>query len=355
MNLKESMLMLTRLGIGHSHSTPYEPIKWEETLALASQQGLLAVVVDGLEIVPNKLLPQKSILLKLIGEVLQGYESRYVEYRRALSDLAHFYNEHGFRMMLLKGYACGLYWPKPNHRPYGDIDIWQFGDQKKSDEVLKREKRIKIDNGHHHHTVFIWHGFTVENHYDFINIHNHKSNLELERIFKELGSDDTHCIDCLGEKVYVPSPNLHSLFLLRHSMTDFAASRLTLRQLLDWGFFVEANKDKIDWLWLEGILEKYGMMDLYIIFNAICVIDLGFCANLFQSIQFDPFLKDKVLQDILSTDSPVHLPKGLFKRIVFKYQRWKANEWKRKLCFTESQWSSFWGGVWSHLLKPSSI
>lgn len=46
---------------------------------------------------------------------------------------------------------------------------------------------IKIDTSHHHHTVFEWEGFTVENHYDFLNVHHHKSNVEMERIFKSLG------------------------------------------------------------------------------------------------------------------------------------------------------------------------
>ena len=46
---------------------------------------------------------------------------------------------------------------------------------------------------------------------------------------------------------------------------------------------------------------------------------------------------------------------GLAKRLVFKYRRWKAGSWKRELCYGESNWESFWNGVWNHLLKPASI
>ena len=107
------------------------------------------------------------------------------------------------------------------------------GIQKKADEILK-SNGIKVDNSHHHHTVFQWKGFSVENHYDFINVHHHKSNIELERILKRLGEDDSNWIDVNGNKVYLPSANLHALFLLKHMMADFAATILTLRQLLDW-------------------------------------------------------------------------------------------------------------------------
>ena len=53
-----------------------------------------------------------------------------------MAELTAFYNSHGFKMMLLKGYACGLDWPKPEHRPTVDIDIWFLGQQKEADVVL---------------------------------------------------------------------------------------------------------------------------------------------------------------------------------------------------------------------------
>lgn len=139
--------------------------------ALATKQGLLGVVLDGIQQLPEGQRPPKVQMLQWIGQVVQGYEQRYVEYRKAIDSLATFYTAHGFRMMLLKGYACGRDWPRPEHRPYGDIDIWLFGKQKEADVILAKETGIVIDSSHHHHTVFNWMGFTVENHYDFVNVH----------------------------------------------------------------------------------------------------------------------------------------------------------------------------------------
>ena len=257
--------------------------------------------------------------------------------------------------MLLKGYACCLDWPKPDHRPVGDIDIWLFGKQAEADALLKGEKGIKINNSHHHHSVFYWGDFMVENHYDFINVHHHKSNVELEAIFKELGQDDTHSVEVFGETVYLPSPNLHALFLLRHTMNHFATTKMTLRQLLDWAFFVKKHHDALDWNWLEEKLDYFGMMPLYDILNAICVDDLGFSPQLFPRIQFSPYLKDKVKNDILDPKTLGKTPSWFLPRVVFKYRRWKANSWKHKLCYKESMLSAFWSGIKSHLLKPSSI
>lgn len=352
---KETFLELVRLGISHRGNITSNQIDWQKIYNLATQQGLLGVVIDGVERLPNNQRPPQELLLEWIGEVFQSYEYRYDAYKNTIAEMAGFYNSHGYKMMVLKGYACSLNWPKPKHRPCGDIDIWQFGDYKDADKAVASEKSIKVDTSHHHHTVFDWGGFAVENHYDFNNVYHHRSSAKLEKVFKELGKDDSYSVDVEGNKVYLPSPNLHALFLLKHSMTDFAAFYVTLRQLLDWAFFIEKHGKEIDWKWLLGIIEKYNMKDFYNCINAICVEELGFNAYLFNGVQFNPALKDRVLEDILEPKYPREEPKNLITRLVFKCRRWKGNAWKHELCYKESLLSGFWSGVWNHLLKPASI
>ena len=195
----------------------------------------------------------------------------------------------------------------------------------------------------------------VENHYDFIEVHHHSSSPALEKILKEKGQDDSHFVELYGERVYVPSPNLHALFLLRHNMEHFASTGINLRQLLNWAFFVKDHGKEVDWSWLERVLDQFGMKRLYDIFNAICVEDLGFEVSIFNRVQFESELKDRVLDDILSPEFSSEEPKGLFSRVLFKYRRWKANGWKQELCYRGSRWSAFWSATWNHILKPSSI
>ena len=355
MNSQEAFLLIIRLGLGQNAGRLSGEIDWNEIEAHAKRQGLSAILVDGVECLPETQRPPKPILLQWIGETLQGYEYRYELYRRAITEMAGWHNAQGFKMMLLKGYACAMNWPKPDHRPCGDIDIWQFGKQKEADALLAKEKKIKIDTSHHHHTVFSWHDFTVENHYDFVNVHSRKSNAKIEKIFKDLGNDDSHFMTLNNEKVYLPSPNLHALFLLKHSMGNFVSTSITIRQVLDWAFFVVKHTKEVDWGWLNEQLEKYHMKDFFNCINAICVEDLGFPVDIFKTVQFVPSMKDRVLDDILYPKYTAEEPRGLVKRIVYKYRRWKGNEWKHQMCYNESMWSSFWYGVWGHLLKPKSI
>jgi len=358
--LKDIILSLVRLGIGHQlvSSLTFQvssEVDWVALKALADQHGLSAIVLDGIEHLPDKNRPSKEELLTWIGETLQEYEYRYDMYKKAVAELAGWYNQHGLKMMVLKGFACSLDWLRPEHRPCGDIDIWQFGKQEEADALISKEKGIIIDSSHHHHTVFEWNSFSVENHYDFINVHHHKSNASFETILKELGKDDSHYVELDGVKVYLPSPNLHALFLLKHLMMHFAAEGIMLRQVLDWGFFVQKHSKEVDWDYVLEVLDKFGMKNMFNILNAICVGDFGFDVALFPTVQFDPSLKDKVLNEILSPQYESNPPKNVLKRVMFKIRRWRDNEWKHKLCYKDSMWSSFWSGVWNHLMKPSSI
>lgn len=353
---KKVLLSLIKLGIGNAEVMDVpEEIDWKVIEALAARQGLSAVLVDGVEKLPPEQKPPRKIVLKWIGTTLRSYEKKNVLYQRAIAEMAGWYNAHGFKMMVLKGFACSLDWTNPKHRPCGDIDIWQFGQQKEADALLVKEKGIKVSNSKHHHTMFFWGNFMVENHYDFINTHRHYSHRGLEQMFKELGQDDSHYVEVLGEKVYLPSPNLHALFLVRHALNHFPSIGLNLRQVLDWAFFVEKHHGEIDWQWLTGVLEEYHMTDFYHCLNAICVEDLGFDAAAFPKVRCEQQLRDRVLNDILFPAKKNKTPDSIFQRIPFKYRRWRDNEWKHKLCYSESMWGAFWSGVWGFILKPSSF
>lgn len=360
-SFNHTFLQLVRLGIGHSAEQLCEPVDWNAMESLATKQGLLGVVLDGIQSFAenSETIPYKK-KLEWLGQVMQGYELRYLDYRKAIDALAAFYNTHGFRMMLLKGYACGRDWPRPEHRPYGDIDIWLFGKQKEADALLESFKfqdsgfkNIKVDRSHHHHTVFDWMGFTVENHYDFVNVYARQSSAVMEKVFKELGQDDSHFVEVNGQKVYLPSPNLHALFLIKHMVSHFAAAEISLRHVLDWAFFVEKHTEEIDWGWLKAMIDKFSMNDFVSCINAICVEDLGFDASLFHGVQLNSQLKDRVLKDIVSPAYGTEEPKGLIKKWTYKYRRWKGNAWKHDMCYGESRRESFWTLLRSHLMKPS--
>lgn len=352
------ILQLVRLGIGHE-SGPLPPsLDWETIQVQSSAQGVTAIVWDAiLKLYDQGLLTDGRLLdvplkKKWIGIVYQNFERKYGDYRKVIGKLAAFYNRHGFHLMVLKGYGLSLNYPVPEHRPCGDIDIWAFGHYREADAAIEKELGIPIDKTHHHHTVFSFRGYSVENHYDFVNVHGHRSSAKIEKIFKQLAKSDEYFTVIDEEKVFLPSPDLNALFLLRHTMSHFASTCINLRQILDWAFFVKKNTDSIHWEWLQGVLEQFYMTDFFRCMNAICVEDLGFDSSIFPPNPFLPSLKERILADTLSPEFNVPAPSGRLLRIIFKYRRWRANNWKQRMCYKEGLLDSFITLGWSHIVGP---
>ena len=357
MDQLKALLQLTRLGIGHERKKLDDIPDWRIIERLAGEQGLTAIILDGINQLQLEQRPPKEMLLNWIGSVMQGYEYRYAEYEKAIVELAKFYSENGIKMMVLKGYGLGKNYPAPNHRPCGDIDIWNFGRQEEADALIKEKYKIHIDKRELHHTCFDWKGYLVENHYDFLIVQTIKTNSLLEPILKKLAKDNSWSIDVEGVKIYIPSPNLNALFLLRHMLMHFVAIGISIRHLLDWGFFWKRYGHEVDCDWLLEVLSTYKMDSFFNTINAICVEELGFNSSVFPKVQFNPYIKERVLKDILCPEydwAEVHRLK-LFSRIVFKYKRWKASAWKRELCYKEGEWVTFWSSIRAHLLQPVDI
>lgn len=372
---RDFFVALVRAGVSHplpeGFAMPAE-VEWKAAFRIARRQALSAVAYDGVDALAGMGLISQSqrmedkLRFRWIASVIRNFDQKYEDYRARIGELAGFYNSRGFRMMVLKGYGLSLNWPRPSHRPCGDIDIWQFGQYRETDAALSREKGIAIDNSHHHHTVFDFGEYAVENHYDLVNVHANRSNAAIEKILKSLAMDDSFYTEIDGERVWLPSPDLNALFLLRHTMLHFSAEGITLRHLLDWGFFVEKHASEVDAALFREVTGKYYMTRFASCLSTLCVKVLGFdpapFARLLPSatdpalpLMVDDDLLSKIMDDIFNPEFDSHLPDALVPRVIMKFKRWAAYGWKRRLCYREGPVSSFIIRAWAHILKPSSI
>ena len=80
-----------------------------------------------------------------------------------------------------------------------------------SGSSLHDDMEIKIDNSHHHHTVFHFEGQLFENHYDFVNVHAHPSSKVVEARLKELAYQGDEAVEIDGAEINLPSPDFNAL------------------------------------------------------------------------------------------------------------------------------------------------
>ena len=82
-NTKDIFLSLIRLGIGTGDGVPSLPgqVDWPAVYALAQGHGLTAVLVDGIDRLPDSARSPKSLLMQWIGGAVQNHERRFEQCR----------------------------------------------------------------------------------------------------------------------------------------------------------------------------------------------------------------------------------------------------------------------------------
>lgn len=378
---KSRLLALVRAALGAEKVdeilfVDLSPTEWNALYRLAAAQGVLALTWDCVQRFSEACLPPREVRIRWAMGV-EHIEEHYARQRDVIARLAGFYKTLGIRMMLLKGYGLSLCYPTPEHRPCGDVDIWLFGEQARADEAIRRAWKIPIDEDKHHHTVFSINGIMVENHYDFLNVHAHASNRNLEAILRSEAEREGEAVEiaqppCNSKNdaqstgtahetaaetvtVYLPTANFNALFLLRHAASHFAAREIALRHVIDWMVFIDHYHAQIDWAKLERTAQRMNMHRFLHCMHA-AAITLGLNERKIPPFERDAALEQRVLEDILEPEFNEVLPKSNVVNVVwFKSRRWWANRWKHRIVYREGLLQTFIQSVWCHLLKPKSI
>ena len=345
--LEQQLVQLIRISIT-GHPEPFSSkIDWTEMMHYSSNQGVLGVAFGAIEHLPEEDRPHIDFIMDWMRQITY-LESINKIHKDVIGEIASFLHKHDIRMLLLKGYGLSLFWPKPDSRPIGDIDIYTFGKWEETDKLICQKLGIKSNTSHHKHSELHYKGKAIENHYEFLNVHAHRSTAEIEDILhEELNAYPDKEISNL----YYPSVRFNALYLLRHSGEHFASRSMKLRRVLDWAFFVKYNS--VDWQWLLEILDRVGMKQYLAVLNAICVRHLGFSAELFPKLPVEDALVERSLNHILHPEVKREKHSVFFREIVFRFKRWWKNGWKNEMVYRENRWQLLLTQSWSHILKPT--
>lgn len=334
-------------------NTLTEAINWPAIFHISKRQGVSALLLDAIEKLPSEQRPPKALLLQWIGHAAM-IERMYAKHEQQITSLAQFLKQRNIPMLLLKGYGCSLCYPRPEHRPTGDIDIYLFGKQNEADTVVEKELGINVHREYHKHSTFCYHGVEVENHAKFIDDVSHKSNIRFEHSLMQV-LQKHECLSSPIDNVLLPSPTFNALFLLRHTGEHFASNEITLRHVLDVGTFFTNNSSTIDWQTVFDIYAEERMLDFFNAIATICVEYLGMNAACFASddrhyvYHYDLPLANQMLADIFKEKESLPMSTtGIdtaCKKITYaigKTRRWWRNRWKYKIVYNENLIESFW-------------
>ena len=161
--MRDLLLKLIRLGLGTTdHIVLPAEIDWRALYTLAEQQGLSAIVLDGVSEVlkTNSHISSLNSQLKLQWIGLSERQRRqYEQTWRVACKLDKLWAAEGIHAAVLKGRSIAKYYPVPSHRYSCDLDVFIGGEWGRACELLEGQV-IRLE-----HEVYKEVEFTLDNVY----------------------------------------------------------------------------------------------------------------------------------------------------------------------------------------------
>ena len=357
--IQDTFLQLVRLGIRTSEDIPVlEGVDWQALEDLANEQGLLGVMLDGVDKFSRELRPEKKAIIQSIGQLVQT-EQMYAVQEHAAAEMALLLHQHGIRTYVLKGAVVAECYPRPEHRRSVDMDCFLLPEEG-SEDVWEKGNRVveeagfEVARGFYKNSKFHLPGLAVENHRFMTPFRGNRRMRRLERLLqammvnendnlnendnengggKELGLGSALTLNRRfdGTWMYRPPVMVSALFLVEHAYSHFLHEGLTWRHVLDWQMFSRRHQAEIDWRSFDAFVDEFGFRKFYESYCRLGRFLIGdVAADGLSSVDL------RMLSDVLA---PLDLHESLH-GVKAKFQLagnyWRAR-WKYKL-FTDMTW-----------------
>lgn len=240
-------------------SRTYSEAEWNDALTLAQEQAIEGVLLSAIERLPDEQRPPKMVLLQWIGSV-QMLEPYSIKIEEASNCVVKYFRENGFACNILKGCAVARYYPQPERRSSGDVDVWVDGGRNKIYGFARKfDKEGKLYGVTYHHIHFhLIDDIHIEVHIWPSYLSSPLRNYRLHKFFH---------LHRPTMETFMPSLAFDRVFILLHAYQHFCGHGVGLRHIMDYYYVLKRSfednlndKDNVEWreetvMWIK----KLGM------------------------------------------------------------------------------------------------
>lgn len=248
---------------------------WNELLRLSKNHAVRSLLYDLLvEESSISKFSRKELEVTSVQTVQQSYRLLFLS--RGLTALL---KENGIASVVLKGSAIAEYYPVPELRKSGDVDLLLLEPEKieKACEVLQENGYIINEEQHAHHHVSMQSEENIE-----VELHTMLAepfdNEEINRYIKELV---TECQNhwsmktVMGMDLPVLENGYFALHLLLHMLQHFLRAGFGIKLLCDWVVFWNHLQDDNTKRTYLRLVKETGLKGFSDMISAVCVYELG--------------------------------------------------------------------------------
>lgn len=275
----EAFYILLRAGLWEKEPDgfsvfPLSQDEWKTVYDMARSQTVMALVYQGVSMLPEKFLPPLRILLKWVTAV-DWTERRNREMNRTLNGICKLFCENGIVPVLQKGQGVASFYSKPLFRECGDIDLYF-----RSDGEMKKALKIAAESGcdvscmPDGSSLFRYDNTEVEIHPFLIDICNPFNRKYIEKIKDNYGYTG-FCPDGGDVEISVPSAFLNILLLDTHILKHALGWGIGLRQICDMARACYSLHDSYDKAEMRYCCGELGIRKWTRLLNAFMTDRLG--------------------------------------------------------------------------------
>lgn len=272
--------------------------EWKRILEQAKRHAVLSLLYDTLMLKP--ILPkelEKEIINISRQAVLQSYKLLYLT-NYAVNQL----EAAGITVLVLKGVTTAAYYPVPELRKSGDIDLLLSKKEEldKACNILEDKGFIKkSEQTANHHIVFeSKDGIELELHTMLAEpFDNQKINQYLERLLLEYKEHISRG-NIVGSVLPFPEDAYHAFYLLLHMLQHFLRSGFGLKLLCDWVVFWNHSIDYNQRKQFAYMVAQSGLGGFSSMITGLCVNYLGLDERKAQDLLVESYDQEK-LQDFM--------------------------------------------------------
>ena len=295
--VQKDMLKLLSASLWNEDMNDLDITNFTEINAELKNQTVQVLVSDLIEKTDIS-SSEETEYVKLVGQNYLLFHT-LMQDQQELTDL---FEETGIPVAVLKGAAAAVYYPVPEYRQMGDIDIIV------EPENFEKAYNLMCEHGYHaeqelsevsRHAGFETpSGIEVELHRCFsTNINKKKKQILDQCIYKGISQAEKHIVADYTVPILPVSEN--GLVLLAH-INQHLSSGLGLRQIIDWMMYVHHNLD--DDMWENTFSETAdatGMKTLAETVTYLCKKYLGLSDRITWCDNADDELADELMLYIL--------------------------------------------------------
>ncbi len=211
--------------------------EFEELMEMAGEQTVTGLVGDCL--IKNNIKLERDDALGLYAK-MKAIEKANARVNENLVSFVNFMERKGIDYIIVKGQVAGSFYPNPDARMSGDVDLYFVGDnyQKIKSLVEQRlgKQLSKLSDGKH--VEFEVNGVIFELHDKLSRLATRKHQAYWDQMIDNAILEGTDTVTINGKEIKTLSATYNAMYIFVHLFYHMTASGVGLRQLCDWAMIL---------------------------------------------------------------------------------------------------------------------